>query len=120
MNENPVARAGTPVARQTSPREHDRRRRGDVASTTVSRIRIVSCARSAAWFACFAVTFLSPAAATADLVFTSRPPLDANVDQPYVYTMTAADDDDRRGPGPGVRFLALQQPSWLRLDRDRL
>lgn len=120
MNENPVARAGTPVVTQTPTRERDRRRRGDIASAIVSRIRIVSCARSATRFACLAVAFLTSAAATADLVFTSRPPLDASVDQPYAYTMTAADDDDRRGPGPGLRFLALQQPSWLELDRDRL
>lgn len=74
-------------------------------------------------FAVLVIAVLAPAVVRADLVFTSRPPLDATVDRAYAYTMTVADDDDdgpRRGRGPDVRFSAPQRPSWLELDGDRL
>jgi len=68
-----------------------------------------------------ALALLAPAFAAADLVFTSDPPRDAEVDRPYVYTMAAADDedddDDRRRPrGPAVRFFVLDSPAWLAFD----
>src|SRR5690606_5486999 len=68
-----------------------------------------------------ALALLAPAFAAADLVFTSDPPRDAEVDRPYVYTMAAADDedddDDRRRPrGPAVRLFVLDSPAWLAFD----
>ena len=61
----------------------------------------------------------------AQLVFTSEPPLDAQVGAPYSYTMTARlqagvddddDDDDDGPPDPTVRFIPQVVPRWLTFD----